>query len=174
MNIRKFIIVKVVPAIMLAFLICAGHGITVHAAVVPQNAVETRVEMYSPERNAVETPGNVSQMQSYAFEHVQINTFQPYSNKKASSHIHFEEGSDPSNSGVTELDDSLTRGKKFLVGIIHFFGAAVALFGVVFAAIGFLGRDNEQKIIGITAFIVGVAIFFAPQIVNAVVGQSVF
>ena len=42
------------------------------------------------------------------------------------------------------------------------------------AAIGFLGRDNEQKIIGITAFIVGVAIFFAPQIVNAVVGQTIF
>ena len=85
-----------------------------------------------------------------------------------------EERADASGSGVTELDSSLTRGKKFLVGIIHFFGAAVALFGVVFAAIGFLGRDNEQKIIGITAFIVGVAIFFAPQIVNAVVGQTVF
>lgn len=90
------------------------------------------------------------------------------------THILHTEGSDASGSGVTELDGSLTRGKKFLVGIIHFFGAAVALFGVVFAAIGFLGRDNEQKIIGITAFIVGVAIFFAPQIVNAVVGQTIF
>ena len=77
-------------------------------------------------------------------------------------------------SGVTELDDSLNRGKTLLVGVIHFFGGAVALFGLIFAAIGFLGRDNEQKIIGITAFIVGVAVFFAPQIVNAVVGQTVF
>lgn len=84
------------------------------------------------------------------------------------------DSSDGTDSGVTELDNSLGRGKKLLVGVIHFFGAAVALFGIVFAAIGFLGRDNEQKIIGITAFIVGVAVFFAPQIVNAVVGQTVF
>ena len=96
------------------------------------------------------------------------------SNAKLKDHILYDGDGDASGSGVTELDNSLSRGKTFLVGIIHFFGAAVALFGVVFAAIGFLGRDNEQKIIGITAFIVGVAIFFAPQIVNAVVGQSVF
>ncbi len=85
-----------------------------------------------------------------------------------------EEGTNGTDSGVTELDNSLGRGKKLLVGVIHFFGAAVALFGIVFAAIGFLGRDQEQKMIGITAFIVGIAVFFAPQIVNAVVGQTVF
>ena len=85
-----------------------------------------------------------------------------------------EEGANGADSGVTELDNSLGRGKKLLVGVIHFFGAAVALFGIVFAAIGFLGRDQEQKMIGITAFIVGIAVFFAPQIVNAVVGQTVF
>ena len=85
-----------------------------------------------------------------------------------------EEGTNGTDSGVTELDSSLGRGKKLLVGVIHFFGAAVALFGIVFAAIGFLGRDQEQKMIGITAFIVGIAVFFAPQIVNAVVGQTVF
>lgn len=85
-----------------------------------------------------------------------------------------EEGANGTDSGVTELDNSLGRGKKLLVGVIHFFGAAVALFGIVFAAIGFLGRDQEQKMIGITAFIVGIAVFFAPQIVNAVVGQTVF
>ena len=85
-----------------------------------------------------------------------------------------EEETNGTDSGVTELDNSLGRGKKLLVGVIHFFGAAVALFGIVFAAIGFLGRDQEQKMIGITAFIVGIAVFFAPQIVNAVVGQTVF
>lgn len=131
------------------------------------------IYVFGCEKTAYAAEGNAFEMQRIVFEEGRSNAKPKISTTKL-RRILFEEGQDASGSGVTELDSSLTRGKKFLVGIIHFFGAAVALFGVVFAAIGFLGRDNEQKIIGITAFIVGVAIFFAPQIVNAVVGQTVF
>lgn len=160
-------IIKFVLAFMLAFFVyVCGKGTAVHAADTSFNAFEMC-------ENAVKAEKNEPQIASYASDSKHSNAKLRNLNAFI-TRILYAEGGDSSESGVTELDNSLTRGKKFLVGIIHFFGAAVALFGVVFAAIGFLGRDNEQKIIGITAFIVGVAIFFAPQIVNAVVGQTVF
>ena len=160
MKIKRLNTFKVMLAVMLAFFIFGGCGMRVYAAEPTGNAFENQRNEFEYQENVVEYQRNAVENRGNAFE-TMIGT-----------HI-FHDG-DTDSSGVTELDDSLTRGKTFLVGIIHFFGAAVALFGVVFAAIGFLGRDNEQKIIGITAFIVGIAIFFAPQIVNAVVGQSVF
>lgn len=81
------------------------------------------------------------------------------------------EQSDGADTGVNELDASINRGTNLLVGLTRSLGGAVTLVGIVIAAIGFFGHQEELKAKAPIITSVGVVIYFANEIMNFLVGK---
>jgi len=73
--------------------------------------------------------------------------------------------------GIKELDDSTERGTKVLEALTKTFGFACGLVGIVVAALGFFGHQEELKAKAPMIIFVGVIIYFAKEIFNFLVGK---
>lgn len=79
--------------------------------------------------------------------------------------------SDDMKTGVEELDNSAERGLGLLEALIKTFGAACGIVGIVIAALGWFGHQEELKAKAPMIIFVGVIIFFAKEIFNFLVGR---
>lgn len=75
------------------------------------------------------------------------------------------------SSGVTELDNAAKRTNTLINWICGWFGAVVALFGFIWAAMNQAGHNVESRNMGIIVCVVGIVIAFAPKIVNFILGN---
>ena len=75
------------------------------------------------------------------------------------------------SSGVTELDNAAKRTNTLINWICGWFGAVVALFGFIWAAMNQAGHNVESRNMGIIVRVVGIVIAFAPKIVNVILGN---
>ena len=75
------------------------------------------------------------------------------------------------SSGVTELDNAAKRTNSLINWICGWFGAVVALFGFIWAAMNQAGHNVESRNMGIIVSVVGIVIAFAPKIVNFILGK---
>lgn len=80
-------------------------------------------------------------------------------------------GSNGADTGVTDLDKSIDRGTSLLEGLARALGAAITLVGIVIAAIGFFGHQEELKAKAPITIFVGVFIYFAKEIMNFLLGK---
>lgn len=76
------------------------------------------------------------------------------------------------SSGVTELDNAAKRTNSLINWICGWFGAVVALFGFIWAAMNQAGHNVESRNMGIIVCVVGIVIAFAPKIVNFILGNA--
>ena len=74
------------------------------------------------------------------------------------------------SSGVTELDNAAKRTNTLINWICGWFGAVVALFGFIWAAMNQAGHNPDQRNMGIILAVVGIVVVFAPQIVRWIIG----
>lgn len=79
--------------------------------------------------------------------------------------------SSDTSTGVTELDDAMARGDKMGNGVIKFIGKWVARLGLIFFLISFPSHQAEMRIISFIGFVVGLAMYFGPEIVDAILGK---
>lgn len=75
------------------------------------------------------------------------------------------------SSGVKELDNAAKRTNSLINWICGWFGAVVALFGFIWAAMNQAGHNVESRNMGIIVSVVGIVIAFAPKIVNFILGK---
>lgn len=77
-------------------------------------------------------------------------------------------------SGVTELDSAKTRTNGLVVWFCHWIGGVVAV--VAFIVFLFMAgtHQTEQRNTAAVVVIMGIAVYFAPSIVNYVLGKTVF
>lgn len=75
------------------------------------------------------------------------------------------------DTGVDGMDAAMDRGEKFIKSILKFIGVLVALVAFVFFLISFPTHQSEQRTIALIGFVVGVGIFFSPEIVNYILGR---
>ena len=76
------------------------------------------------------------------------------------------------SSGVQEVDDAMARGENMLVVVVKFIGFCVGLISLIFFLASFPTHQIEQRIISFIAFVVGVGIYFGPEIMNGLLGRS--
>lgn len=65
---------------------------------------------------------------------------------------------------ATPIDAQLEKGEQLFETILHWIGRLVIAIAVIMMAVGFLGHDNEKKILGVGIIVVGFAIRYAPEI----------
>ena len=73
--------------------------------------------------------------------------------------------------GVTEVDETLNRGNRFLEGLCRFVGIAVSVISALFFLISLPSHQADMRNQMIVAFFVGIIIIFIPEIVHAIAGK---
>ncbi len=78
------------------------------------------------------------------------------------------------SSGVSELDSAKTRTDGLVVWFCHWIGGVVAV--IAFIVFLFMAgtHQTEQRNTALVVMIMGIAVYFAPSIVNYVLGKSIF
>ena len=74
-------------------------------------------------------------------------------------------------SGVEAVDGAMQRGEDFFKGIIKYIGFLIGVIGIVFFLVSFPSHQTEMRLMAFIGFIVGVGIYFAPEIVSYIIGR---
>ncbi|MCR5103134.1 MAG: hypothetical protein K6B68_01585 [Eubacterium sp.] len=84
------------------------------------------------------------------------------------------DGGGTDSSGVSELDSAKTRTDGLVVWFCHWIGGVVAV--IAFIVFLFMAgtHQTEQRNTALVVMIMGIAVYFAPSIVNYVLGKSIF
>ena len=93
-----------------------------------------------------------------------------YGNREIKSVVAFEAVGDI----PAEITQPIEKGKKLLAYLVMSLGAVAALIGAVFLGIAFLGHQPDMRINGFIFLGVGLLMFFAPIIINWLLGQTLF
>lgn len=81
-------------------------------------------------------------------------------------------GSSDTDTGVPELDDAMGRADKMGNGSIKFIGRWVAIIALLFFLISFPSHQSEMRIIAFIGFVVGIAMYFGPEIIDKLLGRN--
>ncbi len=75
------------------------------------------------------------------------------------------------DTGIPELDEAMGRADKMGNGAVKFIGKWVAIISLIFFVISFPSHQSEMRIIAFIAFVVGVCIYFGPEIIDGILGR---
>lgn len=70
--------------------------------------------------------------------------------------------------GVDEVDDAMDRGDKIGKGAIKFIGKWVTIIAFIFFVISLPTHQQEMRYISLIGLIVGVGVYFGPEIVDKI------
>lgn len=73
-----------------------------------------------------------------------------------------------------EITQPIERGKQLMAYLVISLGGLIALIGIVFLGIAFLGHQQEMKLQGFIFLGVGVILFAGPLVINWILGGSIF
>lgn len=76
------------------------------------------------------------------------------------------------SSGVTELDEAKDRTDSLIEWICRWIGGTVAVVSLIVAAFMAGSHQTEQRNQALVVMVLGIVIFFAPQIIDYLLGRS--
>ena len=74
-------------------------------------------------------------------------------------------------SGVTELDEAKDRTDSLINWICKWIGATIAIISLIVAAMMASSHQTEQRNQALAVMVLGIVIFFAPQIIDYLLGK---
>ena len=75
------------------------------------------------------------------------------------------------STGITELDDAMERGDKMGKAVVKFIGKWVAIITLLFFLVSFPTHQSEMRIISFIGFVVGIGMYFGPEIIDGILGK---
>ncbi len=84
------------------------------------------------------------------------------------------DGNSGDSSGVAELDAAKTRTNGLVVWFCHWIGGIVFIIALIVFLFMAGTHQTEQRNTALVVLLMGAAVFFAPSIVNYVLGKTIF
>lgn len=75
------------------------------------------------------------------------------------------------SSGISELDAAKDRTDKLIEWICRWIGGTIAVVSLIVAAMMASSHQTEQRNTALIVMVLGIVIFFAPQIINYLLGR---
>lgn len=138
----KMIIMSCV-LIMSALFICTGKMNKVEAKGINESSVSSVVSDIKTDENKTNTLTRIEK-----------------------NHINAEE-----SSGVSELDAAKDRTDSLIEWICRWIGATIAVISLIVAAMMASSHQTEQRNTALVVMVLGIVIFFAPQIIDYLLGR---